>query len=323
MKFQLTALVTLCYFMILFSSCDRTEIDSTSIYWKSNSLTRMRLNGHVKSVAYNEERRLFEFNRKGYVTKSVRENDGLSYISIYNYDLNDRITTIDFSSNDNEETAYTTTFEYANSGLCAVRDIEVLENDLLEKFVIRNKYHILVSDLMSDLKSITDDSISVNYFRVNDSMLVISNYANALYKTDTVVVKYKDNYPQCIISARGFINDISYSPNGMYKSFVLGKTNKDYSEVSEYYFKPDNRFLLIDSVVHRYSSHDLNTVSVDKFIYDVNKNIVSFESLDYDYSYSYQYDSHDNWTVKTFKYRKKGTATWSMPQQSSRTITYW
>lgn len=323
MKFQLTPLVFLCCLIISFSSCDRTEIGSTSIYWKSNSLTRMRLNGDVKSVAYYNERQLFEFNRKGYVTRSVRENDGLSYISKYNYDLNDRITTIDFSSNDNGGIAYTTTFEYANSGLCVVKNIEVLENDLLKRFVIRDKYHILVSDLMSDLKSIKNDSIRVNYFRVNDSMLVISNYANVLYKTDTVVVKYKGNYPECIISARGSVNNITYTPNGMYKSYVLCYTDKDYSKESEYYFKPDNRFLLIDSVVHRYNSQDLNLLSVDKYIYDSNKNIISYESPDYDYNYSYLYDSHGNWTLQTLKYRKKGTANWSLPQESSRIITYW
>lgn len=307
MKAQLLSIALFCFATALLTSCDPNELDDSSVYWNSNTLIRMGLNGQVKTLISTEGKQLYEFNEDGYITKSVYTDTEFTSTSIYNYDSNNKLISIDFNSTGGKGVAYTTNFEYENVG----------------KYSVQNQYHLLVDGLVPNLRSISTDFSRTDYVFNGNTMLLINTYTGELSYKDTVVVNYEGKYPVSISAANSFVNNITYAANGMFKTYVSGNQGDGYSNLSAYYFRADDQFLLIDSVVHTSVYQSATSVTVDKYSYNSSKNIIYEESFNSNYEYSYTYDSHNNWTTKVTRYRPQGTEIWSSPTAEMRQITYW
>ena len=307
MKAQLLSIALFCFATVLFTSCDPNELDDASVYWNSNTLTRMGLNGQVKTLTTTEGKQVYEFNQDGYITKSVYTDTEFTSTSIYNYDSNNKLSSIDFTSTGGKGVAYTTTFEYENVG----------------KYIVQNQYHLLMDGLVPNLRSISNEFSRTDYVFNGNVMWIINTYTGEANYMDTVVVNYDGKYPVSLTYDNGFVNNITYTSNGMFKTYVSGNQGEGYSNISEYYFRPDDQFLLIDSVVHTSTYQSVSSVTVDKYSYNSNKNIIYEESFNSNYDYSYTYDSHNNWITKATRYKPKETTVWGSPTTETRTITYW
>lgn len=308
MKTTKLALFVFVFSTVLFTSCDPNAIDGNSNYWNSSTLVRLKLNGHVKILTQNNGSQIDEFNLDGYITKSVYTTTDFSSTTIYNYAPSGELTSIDFSSTGGKGVDYSTNFLYNVNG----------------KYVLQNQYHLLVDALVPNLKSVSNQFSRTDYVFDGNTMLLIYSYtAESIPHHDTTYVAYSGKYPVSLSSANNFVNDITYATNGMFLSYTSGNQGEGYYNESNYYFKPNDKFLLIDSVVHNSTNQSITSRTVDKYIYDDKNNVIYEESFSSNYEYSYVYDSLDNWTSKTTRYKPKDTTTWGAPTTETRVITYW
>jgi hypothetical protein len=299
----------LFFTVIFFASCNPNEIDDVSIYWNTNTLTRLQLNGNVKKVVSNSGKQVDEFNHDGYITKSVYTDTDFSSTTIYNYDSNGKLLSIDFTSTGGKGAEYTTTFEYQN----------------INKYVVQNKYHLLMDGLAPNLKARINDYSRSDYVMEGSNLKIIeSHISEGITYRDTTLVEYDGKYPSKITSGELLIDNISYASNGMFLNYTKTTQTETWSSECVYYFKPDNQYLMLDSMVQTSIDGAFTRIDKDEYQYDVNKNMTGFKNYMGEYKYIYSYlDATNNWTIKETQYRPINTTTWGNSTTETREITYW
>jgi len=295
--------------LLFFASCDPSEIDGNSNYWNSNTLIRVHLNGKVKMVSYRTSNPYTDsYNQEGFITVSTYSTSEGTSNTTYNYGSTGELISTSFVSTQNPGSSYTTTFVYGITG----------------KYIVRSPFHIMVDGLVPELKSTSNQWGRTDYVFNGDTMLLINTSTyNGTTSKDTAKVIYVGKYPANITTSDGFVKDITYASNDMFLTYTEGFQGTDYSNEDKYYFKPDNKFLLIDSVVYNSTSNSVTTYSKTVYSYDSNKNISKEESTLGTTDYAYEYDLKKNWTSKTTKYKSVGSSTWDNPNTITREITYW
>lgn len=306
MKNQKLSVILFASALVLFTSCDPNAIDGSSNYWNSSTLIRIHLNGKVKTVTQGNQ--TDSYNQDGFITKSVYTSDEGTSTTIYNYASTGELQSTDFSSNMGTAISYSTTYEYGNTG----------------KYIVSHPFHIMMSGLVPELKSSTSKWGRMDYMFNGNTMLLIStnNSGGEIFK-DTATVLYSGKYPSSLTTSGSFAKDMTYASNGMFITYTEGFQGPDYYDERKYYFKPDNKFLLTDSIVYNATNQSGSTHSVTKYYYDSKKNVIKELSADGTTEYSYVYDSNDNWTLKTKKTKAPGSSTWDDSTTETRTITYW
>jgi hypothetical protein len=295
--------------LFLFASCDPSEIESNSNYWNSNTLIRTHLNGKVKMVSYRTSNPYTDsYNQEGFITGSTYSSSDGTSNTLYNYASSGELISTSFVSSKNPGSSYTTTFVYGVTG----------------KYVVRSPFHIMVDGLVPELKSTSNQHGRTDYvFNGNAMLLINTSIYNGITSKDTATVIYDGKYPTNITNSDGFVKDITYASNGMFLTYTEGFQGIDYSDESKYYFKPDNKFLLIDSIVYNSTNNSGATHSKIVYNYDSNRNILKEESTLGTTQYTYEYDSKRNWISKTTKFKSVGSSIWDNPNTITREITYW
>lgn len=304
-----TQLISGIFFLLIFSfitSCnptggsdpnDSTALNDSSNYWNSNTLRRQQLNGKVKAVSYSD--RDEDYNEQGFITKSIITLAYGTKTTMYTYATTGELTGTSINS-------IATTYAYQSMG----------------KYVVAKPYDLLTGGLVPNLKSYTTLDGGADYSLQADNMTLITS-SNGGANKDTTTIKYSGKYPVSITNKTGFTKNMTYAANGMFLTFTQGAQSTGSSNENRYYFKPDNRFQLIDSIGHYVTESSVTTHTVEKYTYDANKNILTKEDANFNYQYNYTYDSHNNWTSKTTKSKTKGAINWGTPTTEIRVITYW
>lgn len=310
MKMLKTCWIVLILLPALLSSCDPIPVESSiSDYWNASTLIRRHLNGNVKSITYNNGTQTDEFNQQGFITKSIyTTSSGVSTI-IYNYAATGELISTDFSSTIAGSASYSISFEYGTFG----------------KYVAQQTSNIISCGLISNLKGIVTPDGRTDYVFKNDSMLLIKTHtANEICTLDTTVVMYNGKYPKLATTSTGYVKDMIFADNGMFLTYTeCTQGTGGVSTEMIYYFKPDNRFLIADSVVCNVVSITGVNHTVTKYVYDSNKNVVHEDTSGDAYEYTYNYDSHNNWTSRNGFHKVKGSTNWTTISSIGRTITYW
>lgn len=297
--------IVLFFAMALFTSCDPSTIEADSNYWSSNTLTREHLNGKVKSITTDNGANIVEYNQDGYITRKVNSSSGNVSTSTYNYKATGELESEAFTStNGDTPISYSTTYVYEKTN----------------KYVVTNPFHLLMDGLIPNLKSISSKWQQTDFQLNGNTILAISTYESS---KDTTVIEYNGNYPSVVSRGDYSIRNFVYASNGMFKSYTASNQSLNYSSEEKYYFKSDDKFLLLDSIVDTRTNNNIQSKSKQKYSYDSNRNIIRLESWGTIYEYSYVYDSQQNWTSKTTRTQTEGTSTWSTPTTETRTITYW
>ncbi len=314
--------VSLILIIFFFISCNTNIIenqntsnlsDSIVNYWNSNTLIHQHLNGKVKTVVSLNDGQIVTYNEAGYITSS--SNNGGSIISNYIYDSTGVLNSINESYISLNKT-YSTAYKYLNIG----------------KFVVVKPFDLANFGLIQNLSSLIYNKwgISIDYKFNGNTLLLISTDAN---QKDTAIITYDGQYPTDIkwYLSNNFshIKDIVYYGNGMFKAFTDESSGTDFLNQIKYYFKSDNKFQLLDSVVITNSSQSKTKHYTEKYIYDTNRNVIHHERPDldkdciYSYNYAYVYDLHNNWISKTIISGDSTNLNGYLTTQETRTITYW
>lgn len=293
----------------LLSSCNPNPVESSiTDYWNSSTLIRQHLNGNVKSMTYNNGTQTDEFNQQGYITKSTYISTSGVSTTIYNYAATGELISTDFSSTIGTGDSFSISYEYGTFG----------------KYVALQSNNILSTGLVSNLKGVVSPAGRTDYVFKNDSMLLIKTHTvNEICTFDTTVVIYKGKYPKFVTTSTGYIKDMTFADNGMFLTYTECIQGSGTSTEKKYYFKPDNRFLIADSIACNVVSIDGVNHTVTKYVYDANRNVVHEDTSGDAYEYTYNYDSHNNWTSRNGYHKAKGTTNWTTISSISRTITYW
>lgn len=295
--------------LFTFSSCDPNEIDNASVYWNSNTLTRLQLKGNVKKIDLNSGMQVDEFNQNGFITKSVYTNVDFTSTTIYNYDSSDKLLSIDFTSTGGKGVAYTTNFEYQN----------------VNKYIVQNKYHLLMDGLVPNFKASINEFSRTDYEVTGNILKIIESYeSEGVTYRDTTVVEYDGKYPTKITSGELSIDNFSYATNGMFLGYTQTTQNETWSSECIYYFKPDNEYLMLDSMVNASTQGASTRIDRDIYEYDpVYKTMTGFKNYMGEYRYTYTYDSNQNWISKLTEYRSDSSSAFSVFSTENRVITYW
>jgi hypothetical protein len=290
----------------LFTSCDPNAIEGSSNYWESSTLTRMHLNGKVKTLTTNNGTQATNFNQDGYITSQVYTSSNGTSTTTYNYAASGELTSTDFTSTmGNPTISYSTNYQYQNVG----------------KYVVEFPYpeHLMMNGLVPNLKSVSynngSSASTVSYTFAGNTLtiLTVGTSESMTYK-DTAYVTYSGKYPVSMSHSGSYAKNITYASNGMFKTVTTGYQGSN--NETNYYFKEDNKFQLTDSVISNYGT----THYSQKYTYDTNKNVTRIVYSDGTINdYSYVYDSQGNWTTKTTTY----SGTMSGSSTETRTITYW
>jgi len=308
MKAQHLPAILFVSILMLFTSCEPNAIDGDSNYWNSSTLIRLHLNGKVKTLTSSNGIQTDSYNQDGFITKSVYTSTDGTSTTTYNYASTGELTSTDFVSTIGEGASYSTNYEYGNTG----------------KYVVQHPFHIMMSGLVPELKSSVNQWGRMDYvFNGNTMLLITTSVSDGITYKDTATVLYSGKYPTSLTTTGSFAKDMTYASNGMFLTYTEGFQGTGYYDERKYYFKPDNKFMLTDSVVHNSTNEYGSNHSATKYTYDSKKNVIKEESASGTYDYSYVYDSNDNWTSKTTKYKSAGSSTWGSPDTETRSIIYW
>ncbi len=300
MKTRLVSASLFVLIAVLFTSCDPNSIDGSSNYWNSNTLTRLQLNGKVKTLTTSEGTQVSNFNQAGFITSQVYTTTSGTSTTTYNYASTGELTSTDFTSNMSGATSYSTTYTYQNT----------------DKFIVVFPFpeHLIMNGLVPNLSSSAVSGTygnNVTYSFSGDLLKIIT--ISSSYK-DTAYVTYSGKYPVSMSHGGSYANNITFASNGMFKTVTSGYQGS--SNTTTNYFKSESKFLLTDSIVSNYGSEHY----FQKYSYDSNKNVTRVVYSDgTKYDYTYVFDSQGNWTSKTQTI--SGTSIGSSLE--TRSITYW
>lgn len=317
--FSANLILNICLFVscnsnIIEDSNTSNQSDSIINYWNSSTLIHQHLNGKVKTIVSNNDKQTDTYNEAGYITSSSYNDYGL-ITSNYIYDSTGVLNSINESFVILNKT-YSTTYKYLNTG----------------KFVVVEPFDLTTFGLIFNLNSLTYNRLgaTIDYEFNGNTLLLISTYAN---NKDTAIITYNGQYPTDIkwylSNDLSHTKDIVYYGNGMFKTFTNETSGTDNLNQNKYYFRPDKKFQLLDSVVTTNYTQSKTKHSTEKYSYDSNRNVIHHELPDlikdctYIYDYTYVYDSHNNWISKTTISRNSTNLNGYLTIQEPRTITYW
>ena len=303
-----------------FISCETNNIESNSSdsivnYWSSSTLIHQHLNGKVKNVVYGIDtyKHTDTYNEAGYITSTSYSNESIT--DNYIYDTTGVLNCMN-ESYISLNRIYPTTYKYLNTG----------------KFVVFEPFGLNTNGLIPNLSSMinSESGVTIDYNFNGNNLLLITTYSN---NKDTAIINYNGQYPTDIkwYLSNNLLHtkDVFYYGNGMFKSYTDETTGTDYSNQTRYYFKPDNKFQLLDSVVTINLTQSNTIHSTVVYTYDSNRNIIHYETPDQTtnntdiYDITYVYDSHNNWISKTTISRNSADLNSYLEIPETRTITYW
>jgi len=291
----------------IITSCDSYTIGDPSVYWNSNTLTRLQLKDNVKKIIWTvgNGNQVYDFNSTGFVINSVYTDGALSINNVYNYESNGRLLSIDRTTTGGIEGTISTTFEYENTG----------------KYVVQNKNSLLTDALVPNLKKATNSLTQAVYQDNRENIKIIETTGS---HKDTTLIEYVGNFPESITLSNGTIyTDFIYDTYGKFKTYtkINQKTTSPYE--CKYYFKTDNQYLMLDSMVQRNIQESYIRIDKDIYGYNSNKDLATFSNSLGNYRHTYTYDSYHNWITKKTEFKSIGTENWELFSQESRVITYW
>ena len=157
--------------------------------------------------------------------------------------------------------------------------------------------------------------------------IVNSSAINSTITKDSSTIKYNTNYPSGWSKQGDFTKDITYAPNGMFKTYTNGYVGKSTNYSETHTFKTNNDYLMPESLQETFtdSTNPSNNYSYTLTYTYNDKNDITEISGDGGFFQfiNYKYDSQGNWTSRTFKYKFKGATEWTTENPGTRTITYW
>ncbi len=318
-------IVLYLFVILLFTSCDPNALDSNSNYWNSSTLIRKQLNGKVKTITIvNMGTQITTFNQEGYITTEVYSSSNETINTTNSYLNTGEIAKTNYTFTSSNSTINDSIdYEYENNGKFGIGYFSwnkplTLQHSLFPSYLIPSPSNFINNGLVSNLKSVTfnngDIRIIVKYTFVENKSIVQSIFSSESHiEKDSAYLTYNGKYPVTITHGPSVVKNITYASNGMFKTFTVEERLR---LQTKYYFKSDNKFLLIDSIV----TNDGTSHNYEKYSYDSNKNISRIDYSNGGYGgyidYAYVYDSHGNWTTKTIS---KGTSYVT----EGRKITYW
>ena len=295
----------LIFGLFLFYSCDPNEIGTNGNYWSSSTLVRMQLKGKVKKIERQDE--VINFNQDGFMTSSVYSRTGNTSTTTYNYDGSGKLMSIDFSATEGN-ISYSTNYTYDTHG----------------KYVVTSPFHIYMSGLTPNLKSVATPYSSTEYkFNGNSLLIITTSISASSTYIDTTEVLYDGKYPSSITRTGSFVKDMTFASNGMFKTYTEGFTGEGYHNESRYFFKTDDEYLLVDSIGHYTLTNNVMVHSKSTYTYDSKKNVTREETPYSIMEHEYTYDSHGNWTTMVTRSKQVGAANWENTTTENRTIEYW
>lgn len=307
MKTKSYFLVFSIFALALFTSCDPNAVDGNTNYWNSSTLVRLHFFDKVKTVTTDNGMYVSNFNQDGFITSTVYNSGTEVSTTTYNYSKDGVLTTMDFAVTGGTSIGYSTTYEYANTG----------------KYIVHSPFHLQMDGLIPNLSSISNKMGTTTYTFSGNVMTMITVSGSAgMFYNDTAKVTYNGSYPASITHGTNYVKNMKFASNGMFTSYNEGFSG-DYASDTKFYFKADNTFMLVDSMVQNTVSNGITTKMVKKYTYDSNKNVTLEESPTNSTKYEYVYDSHKNWTTKTTRYKYQGATEWGAPYTETRTLTYW
>lgn len=286
---------------IILSSCEPTDVNTNfKNYWSSNTLVRMQLRAKVKSVETNDVK--YEFNEKGFITKSTYATEAGNSVQIYNYGSSGELSTLVSTYGSNTST---TTYMYENHG----------------KYVVNSTFHLHETGLTPNLKAIIGENSRTDYVFSGNNLLVISTYGST---KDTAIVKYDGKYPVSSITSWSFIKDMEFASNGMFLKYSEGFTGSNYNDTRTYTFEKNDEYLILKNIKYEYLNENNLETRTTTYTYNENKDVLT-ESTDESIQeyYDYVYDDNNNWTSRKYKYKSGSQSEWSNPQTETRTFVYW
>lgn len=321
MKIRIISFSLFLSFLFFFISCGSNEPVDSLNYWNSNTLTRNGLRGKVKTVKTDEvlSKVVEQYNQDGFVTQVFSSFtgdsltlDAFTSITNYYYDVNGQLIKTDFNSS--LGASYSETYEYKNTG----------------KYVIQNPLLVVSYGLIPNLRAKISTGYKTDYiFRDNKLMLMETFGDIAENTTRNTEIKYNGNYPSSFTRENGTSVSMTFAGNGMFDTYSEESHDSNFTTQYKCYFKPDDKYLLIDSVVN-ISIADPNFIygtssrTIKKYTYDLNKNIISEEANGIvTVKYTYEYDLQKNWVSQTIIRKEIGSSNWLTPQTVARDITYW
>ncbi|MDD3322597.1 MAG: hypothetical protein PHS59_14255 [Paludibacter sp.] len=300
-----------CFLILIVSaiitSCDPYTIGDPSVYWNSNTLNRLQLKDNVKRVTWTvgNGNQVYDFNSTGFVIFSAYTDGALSINEVYNYELNGRLLSIVRITTGGTEDVITKTFQYQNTG----------------KYVVQNKNSLLIDALVPNLKKIMNGLTQTVYQDNGKNIKIIE--MNGSYN-DTTLVEYVGNFPESITLSNGTVyTDFTFDTYGKFKTYTKTYKNTTCSNECKYYFKTNDQYLMLDSMVQRNIQDSYIQIDKDKYSYNSNMDLATLSNSLGNYRYTYTYDSYHNWITKMTDFKSIGTEDWGLSSQESREITYW
>ncbi len=302
---KIKSILSAIFIALFLTSCNiKDEVSSitpfdnaSKNFWERNHLAFYQLKGLVKTLtcvdasdSYNGVMTYtYQFNKMGFVTsaKTSTTSTNSNNIIVLSYNSNNQIEKIvESHSNDAGSSTDTTIIEYGTHG----------------KYVPGSS--IIQNDLTLNLKSRIGKYYRKDYIFNGEDLMIINTPANLNGKKDTTFVKYSGKYPISIKSKYTDITDITYTSNGMYKSYNTRDllNNRPVIGVT---FQQDADYLLIQT--------DPDTKGV--ITYNEHKDVIKRKSDDIENIYVY--DSRGNWTSSKFNYYSNSL------MRGLRTIEYW
>ena len=293
----------------LLISCYYDNLADRPIYWNSNTLTRLQLKDSVKSMSYFNDSvsESYEFNSNGFITSHIRTDNHNTTTELYNYEDNGRLKSVEYRSIGTQTCTDITSFEYITTG----------------KYILRKSTEFFSEALVPNLLSESNSTCRIVYQDNKASVKIIESKNN---KKDSLIVYYVGYYPVKVKLSNGTVySDISYDSYGKFTAYTINYNSDNCSVKKCYYFKPDNQYLLLDSIVQTHITVDSVVIRdcKESFIYNTMKDVTSHSTTNGNFCYSYTYDSHKNWIKKTTEYRLTDSENWELVSEERREIIYW
>ena len=311
-----TKIVLYSLFLVVFYSCNPNDLsDVSGSYWYKSDLLQQGIKGKVKTISYNSGVNN-SYNESGFLTLVTSDFDSISY----EYNASGQLLKEVFKNKLNFPPT-TITYEYNNHG----------------KFIYRDIYFVspinkLWPELSAETTNAFDYTLKVEFvFKDPSTMNIVRTYqsktTNSPSTTSILTMHYSGGFPIGWTVEKQTTKDITYSPNGMFKSIAIEVNDVNYNGLDIYQYENMNEVSVLKSVKRTTTNKkdsNLNSSETSSFTYNDKNDIAEASSEGSISQYvDYVYDANNNWISRTYKYKFKGETDWTTQSPETRTIEYW